>query len=58
MEIELTEAQVNALRYAAEYKLEQDPNGDGISSETDRQVMIRAVAKLREALKLGPSRFA
>jgi len=57
MKIELTEAQANLLRYAAEYKLEQDESGDGMPNPQQRATLIRAVNKLREALGLEPSRF-
>lgn len=54
MKVELTEAQANALRYAAEYKLEQEEDGDGVKSQTERNTMIRAVNALCEAFGWAP----
>lgn len=57
MRIELTPEQINLLRYAAEYKLEQDEEGDGMPDKKQRACLVRAVNILREALQLGPTRF-
>lgn len=58
MKIELTEAQANLLRYAAEYKLEQDPDGDGMPDVRQRRALATAVEKLRAALRMEPGRYA
>ena len=55
--LKLTEPQANMLRYAAEYKLEQEEDGDGLQSPRERAMMIRAVGILRAAMGLEPSRF-
>ena len=55
--LKLTEPQANMLRYAAEYKLEQEEDGDGIRNPRERAMMIRAVGILRAAMGLEPSRF-
>lgn len=54
MKITLTSAQANALRYAAEYKLEQEEDGDGIRKKQDRQTMLRAVKVLCDAFGWEP----
>lgn len=51
MKVELTSAQANMLRYAAEYKLEQEEDGDGIPDRRDRRVMEAAVEALYKAFK-------
>lgn len=56
--LKLTEPQANMLRYAAEYKLEQEGDGDGLSNPRERAMMIRAVGILRAAMGLEPSRYA
>lgn len=58
MKIELTEAQANLLRYAAEYKLEQDEEGDGMPKVSQRRALAAAVEKLRAALHMEPGRYA
>ena len=55
--LKLTEPQANMLRYAAEYKLEQDEDGDGLSNPRERWMMIRALEILRAAISLEPSRY-
>lgn len=56
--LKLTGPQANMLRYAAEYKLEQEEDGDGVGNPRERRMMIRAVEILRAAMGLEPSRFS